>query len=69
MQDGDYPKSILFIVLYVLGITVVLREIQDNGKIVFWSGGGGTRCIIVYVKYYKYANKLGTFLRKVGKSE
>ena len=41
MQDGDYPKSILFIVLYVLGITVVLREIQDNGKIVFWSGGGG----------------------------
>ena len=40
---------------FLLGITVVPREIQDNGyDFFFWGGGGGcgglTRCMMVHVK-------------------
>ena len=39
---------------FLLGYTVVPREIQDNGYAIFWGvgegGGGGTRRIIIYVK-------------------
>ena len=42
---------------FLLGITVVPREIQDNGSTIFFGGGGReeggrmqTKCIMVYVK-------------------
>ena len=35
---------------FLLGITVVPREIKDNGYAFFLRGGGGARCIMVYVK-------------------
>ena len=34
---------------FLLGITVVPREIKDNGYAFFFKGGGA-RCIMVYVK-------------------
>ena len=37
---------------FLLRNIVVLREVEDNDNIIFlfWGGGGGTRCIMIYVK-------------------
>ena len=51
------PPKILhnYFFQYLLGITVVPREIEDSGYVkcfffFFWGGGGLTRCFMVYVK-------------------
>ena len=46
------PKKLCITIVsnFAWVLTVVPREIDDNGYAFFLGGGGGTRCILVYVK-------------------
>ena len=47
-----YPQIFLYNhrFQFLLGITVVSREVEDNGSATFGGGGGGVRSIMVLVK-------------------
>ena len=53
MQPVYPPKFCISIVSdFLLGVTVVPRQLEDDGKFFFffWGGGGYTRCIVINVK-------------------
>ena len=52
MQPVYPPKFCISIVSdFLLGVTVVPRQLEDDGKFFFWRGGAGyTRCIVINVK-------------------
>ena len=53
MHPVYLPKFCLTFVAnfsWLLGITVIPREIKDNRYATFWGGGGKQGCIVVYVK-------------------
>ena len=53
LPPSPSPKIFITGFQFLLGITVVSREIQDTGYGFFFGGGGGggeRKCIMVYVK-------------------
>ena len=55
MQPVYPPKFCISIVSdFLLGVTVVPRQLEDDGKFFFggggWGVGGYTRCIVINVK-------------------
>ena len=57
-----YPHNILHnhCFEFLLGITVVPIEIENNGHAIFFFGGGGEpRCVMVYVKM---VNKMKVYI-------
>ena len=52
MQPVYPPKFCISIVSdFLLGVTVVPRQLEDDGNFFFfWGGGGYTRCIVINVK-------------------
>ena len=51
MQPVYPPKFCISIVSdFLLGVTVVPRQLEDDGNFFFLGGGGYTRCIVINVK-------------------